>query len=140
MWRDVGGRIPVESYYDSTQEGGRDTTAMEHTGHKDLTPDLQDVVPGKGRTAEMFSGGVPGQSGDKFSNAGALCAPECPRHHGDYGGRRPPPPTVRPMKHAGPPEGLEQAAPGHSKILKGGGVEETTAGGGGDAGEFGAGV
>ena len=95
---------------------------------------------GKGRTAEMSGGRVPGQSGNKDGNAGALRAPACPRHFGDSGGRKLTPLMVRPMRHAGPPAGLERAAPGHSKVLKGGGAEEATAGGGGDAGEFGAGL
>ena len=43
----------------------------------------------------MPHGGVPGESGDKDSDAGALCAPACPRHCGDAGGRKLPPPTVR---------------------------------------------
>ena len=30
-----GGRIPEESYDDSTWEGGGDMTAMEHPGHGD---------------------------------------------------------------------------------------------------------
>ena len=42
--RDVGGRIPVESYDDSTWEGGGDTAAMEHTSRSDQNPDLQGVL------------------------------------------------------------------------------------------------
>ena len=113
---------------------------MEHTSRGDRTPDLQDVLPGEGRTAEMSVGGVPRQSGDEDGNAGALCAPACSRHRGDSGGRKLPPPTVRSMLHDGPPAGLEQAEPGHSTVYKGGVAEETTSGGGGDAGEFGAGL
>ena len=116
MRRDVGSRIPVDSYGDSTQEGGGDTAAMEHTGRGDQTPDLQDVLPGKERTAEMSGGGVPIQSGDEDGNAGALRAPACPQHRGGSVGRKPPPPTVRPMRHAGPPEVLERTAPGHSTV------------------------
>ena len=40
--------------------------------------ELPDVLSGKGRTAEMPHGGVPGGSGDKDGNAGALRAPSCP--------------------------------------------------------------
>ena len=58
------------------------------------------------------------------------------------GGRKLLPPTVPPMRHAGPQAGLERTAPGHSTVCKGGGAEDTTAcgGGGGDAGEFRAGL
>ena len=57
-------------------------TAMEHTGRKDQTPDLQDILPGEGRTAEISGGGVPGHSVNEDGNTGALCAPECPQHRG----------------------------------------------------------
>ena len=133
--RAVGGRIPVDSSDDSKQEGGSDTAAMEHTGRGDQTPDLQDVLHGEGRTAEMPSDGVPKHSGDKDGNAGALLAPACPRHCGEL-----PPPTVRPVRHSSPPAGVERAAPGHSIVKKGGRTEETTSGGGGYAGEYGAGL
>ena len=116
VWRDVGGRIRVESYDDSTQEGGGDTAAMEHNGRGDWTPDLQDFLPGKGRTAEMSSGGVPGKRGNEDSNAGALRAPAYPQHRGDHVERKPPPHTVHLMRHAIPPESVERAAPGHSTV------------------------
>ena len=124
----------------STQEGGGETAEMEHTGRGDQTPDLPDVLTGEGRTAEMPSCGVPGQSGNKDDNAGALRAPACPRHRGDSVGRKLPPPTVRPVQHASPPAGVERVAPGHSAVQKGGGAEEMMTGGGGDAEEYGAGL
>ena len=77
MRRDVGGRIPVDSSDDSTREGGGETAAMEQTSRGEWYPELPDVFPSEGRTAEMPSGGVPGQSGDEDSNAGALRAPAC---------------------------------------------------------------
>ena len=78
MQRDVGDRISVESYIDSTWEGGRDTSAMKHPGRGDWASDLQDDLIGEGRTAELSSGGMPGQSGDKDGNVGALREPSCP--------------------------------------------------------------
>ena len=113
---------------------------MEHTGREGWTPDLPDVLPGKGRTADMPSGRVPGESGDKDGNTGALCAPACLQQRGDSGGRKLPPPTVRPVRHASPLVGVERAAPGHSAVQKGGGMEETTAGGGRDTVDYGAGL
>ena len=132
--RDVGGRILVESFDDSTWEGGGETVAMDHTSRGGRNPDLLDVLPGKGRTAEMPSGGVPRHSGYEDRNAGALIATECPQHRGDSGGRKLPPPTVLPVQHTSPPAGVERAAPGHRAVQKGGGTKETTTGGGGDAG------
>ena len=113
---------------------------MEHTGRREWSPDLPDVFPGEGRTEEMPRGGVPGQSGDEDGNAGALCAPACPQHRSDSGGKKPPPPTVRPVRHSSPLEGVERAAPGYSVVQQGGGTEEKTAGRGGYAGEYGAGL
>ena len=88
----------------------------------------------------MPCGGVPRESGNKYINAGALRVPECPQHRGDSGGKNPPPPTVRPLRHAGPPESAEQAAPRNCTVPQGSGTKDTAAGGGGDAGELGAGV
>ena len=51
---------------------------MEHSGRGDRASDVQDDLPREERTAEMSSGGVTGQIGDKYGNAGALCAPACP--------------------------------------------------------------
>ena len=119
MQRVVGGRIPVESYDDSIWEGGIDTAAMDHPGRGYCASDLQDDLPGEGRPAEISSGGMPGQSGDENGNTGALLAPACPRHRGDSGGSKLPPPTVRPMRHAGPQAGPERTAPRHGTVCKG---------------------
>ena len=74
VWRDVGSRIPVKSYDVSTQEVGGYTAVIEHTGHRDWNLELQDLLPGKGRTAEISIDRVPGQSGDEDGNTGALRA------------------------------------------------------------------
>ena len=113
---------------------------MDHPGRGERDPDLQDDLPGEGRTAEMSSGRVTGNSGDEDGNAGALCAPSCPQHRGDSVESKLPPPTVRPMQHAGPQAGLERMAPGHGTVCTRGRAEEMTACGGEDAGEFGAGL
>ena len=123
MWRvrrAVGGRIPVKSYDESTWEGGGGMSAMEHPDRGDRASDLQDDLTGEGRTAELSSGRMPGQSGDEDGNAGALLEPACLRHRGDSGGRKLPPPTVRPMRHAGPQADPERTAPGHGTVCKGG--------------------
>ena len=140
MQRDVDSRIPIDSFDNSTRQGGKETAEMEHTNRGGRTPDLPDVLPGKGRTADMPRGGVPGESGDEDGTAGALRAPAYPRHRGDYGRRKLPPPTVCPMRHAGPPAGLERTAPGHGTVCNEGGAEEMMTGGGGDAEEYGAGL
>ena len=113
---------------------------MEHPGRGDWDSELQDDLSGKGRTAELSSVRMPGQSGDEDGNVSALRATVCPRHHGDSGGRKLPPPTVHLMRHAGSQEGLERTAPGHSTLCMGFGAEETTACRGGGEVEFRAGL
>ena len=140
MRRVVGDRIPVELYDDSTWEGGGDTSAMEHPIHGQSASDLQDDIPGEGSTAELSRDRMPGHSGEYDGDAGALLSPACSRHCGDSGGRKLPPPTVHPMRHADPQAGPERTAPGHGTVCKGGRAEETTACRGGDEGEFGAGL
>ena len=138
--RDAGGRLPVESSDDSTWEGYGATSTVDHSGHGKGAPVIPDVLSGKGGTADMPRGGVPRESGNEDSNAGTLCAPACPRHCGDAVGSKLPPPTVRPVRHAGPPEGAERAAPGDCTVPQESGKEEMTAVRDGDEGELGAGV
>ena len=88
----------------------------------------------------MPRGRVSGESGSEDGNAGELYAPACPQHHGDSGGRKLSPPTVRQVRHIGPLEGAERAAPGESTVPQGSGKEETAAGREGDEGEIGVGV
>ena len=72
MRRVVGRGIPVESYDDSTWERGGYTSEMEHPGRGDWASGFQDDLPGNGRPAELPGGGMPGQSGNKDGNTGAL--------------------------------------------------------------------
>ena len=78
MRRLFGGGIPVDSYDDSTWEGGGYTSSMKHPGRGYWASYFQDDLPGKGRPAELPSDGMPGQSGDKDGNVVALLAPSCP--------------------------------------------------------------
>ena len=107
---------------------------MEHPDRGGWASEFQDDLPGEGRPAELPGGGMPGPSGDEDGNAGALPAPAFTRHHSYYGGWKPPPPTVRPMRHASPLTGPERQAPGHGTVCQGGRAEETTARGGGGLG------
>ena len=93
MCRTPGGRVNVESSDDSTWESGEATTPMDTLDGK-RGQDIQDVLPNKGGTAAISSGRVPGNTGNEDGNAGALRALACPRHCGDAGGRKLPPPTV----------------------------------------------
>ena len=92
-----GGRIPDESYDDSTWEGGRDRVEMENSGRGGRSMEFTNEFPSKGMPAELPVGGMPGTTGDKYGNSGALPAPSFPRHRVHSGGGKLLPPTMRPM-------------------------------------------
>ena len=76
--RVYGSMILDKSSDDSTWEGGGDTASMENPGCGGRATDFPNDFPGEGRPAELPGGGMPGTSGDKDGNVGALPAPECP--------------------------------------------------------------
>ena len=135
-----GGRITEESSDESTWEGGEDMTKMKNPGRGGRATDFLNDITSEGRPAKLPSGGIPGLSGDEDSNAGALTALACPRHRGQYGIGKPPPPTVRPMQHAGPLTGPERQSPCHIPVCQGSGAEEAAARGGRVEGEIRAGL
>ena len=138
--RDAGGWLPVDSYNDSTWEGVGATATVDHPSRRKCPPVIQDVLSGKGGAADMPRGGVPGYSGDKEGDAGALRSLACPRHRSGAGGKKLPPSTVIPVQHAGPPEGAERASPRYRTVPQENGKEETSAGRDGDEEEIGANV
>ena len=129
---DDGGGIPGESPHDSTQEGGGDRTELENPGRRGRATEIPNGIPSKGRPVELPGGGMPGPSGYKDGNAGALNSPECTQHHGYSRVEKPPPPTVHPMRNAGTPAVPGLQAPCHIPVCQGSGVEETAACEGGD--------
>ena len=93
VWGISSGRVHVESSDDSTWESGGATTPVDPPDGR-RGQDVQDVPPDEGGTAEISCGGVPRGPSNKDGNAGALRAPERPRHLGVSGGSKLPPPTV----------------------------------------------
>ena len=65
---------------------------------------------------------MPGGVGNTSGDAGALCAPERPRHRGDPGGGQPPPTTVTPVRPSGLQEGAQRALPGDQPMQDGEGA------------------
>ena len=88
----------------------------------------------------MPGGGKPGGVGITSGDAGAICAPACPRHRGDTGGGKPPPTTVTPVQPSGLQEGAQRAPTGDQPVQDGGGAEKETTGGESDVGHIGEGV
>ena len=103
---EIGEQLAVESSDDLIWKTGGAKTKVDNPdrGHGPVIPD---VLSGKGGTANMTRGGVPRETYDEDVDAGALYATACPRHRGDAGGRKLPPPTVLHMRYAGPPEGAK---------------------------------
>ena len=118
-----GSRICGRSQDDSEWAGGRGAAELENLIDRGISADLSNGLPVQGRPAELPGGGMPGTSGDEDGDAGALPAPEFPRHRVYYGGGKPPPPTVHTMRHSGPLAGTERQAPCHSSVCQGSGAE-----------------
>ena len=125
--------------YGRTLRGGLQAE-LEKPVHGGRATEIPNGLPGQGRPAELPGGGMTRPSSKEDGNAGALTAPACPRHRGHYGGGKPPPPTVHPMRHSGHPAGTERQAPCHSSVRQGSGAKETAASGGGNEGELGEGL
>ena len=89
--------------------------------------------------AELPGEGMPGRIGDEDGDAGTFSAPACPGHPGHFVGWKPPPPTVPPMRHAGPLVYAERKVPCHRTVCQGGGAEEKAVSGVGIEGEHGEG-
>ena len=102
------GRFHVKSSDDSTLKSSSAATNVDPPDGRG-GQDVQDALPNKGGDAAVSSAGVPGGASDKDGDAGALRAPARPRHRGDAGGGQPPPPTVSPVRPAGPQEGAQWA-------------------------------
>ena len=111
-----GGGILGKSYDESAWAGGRGATELENPGHGGRTTDFSNGFPIQGRPAELSGGGMTGPSVKEDGNEGSLPTPACPQHRGHSGGGNPPPTTVHLMRHADPPAGAEQKAPGHRVV------------------------
>ena len=81
-----------------------------------------------------------GTSGNEDGDAGPFYAPACLEHRGHFGGGKPSPPTVPPMRYAGPLEYVEQEALCHCTVRQGGVAEDKAVRGGGIGGEPGEGL
>ena len=123
----AGSRLPAESSDELTWESGGAKMPVENPDRGQGSPVIPDVLSGKGGTVEMPRGEVLWETGDEDYDAGAICAPACPRHRGESGGRKLPPPTVPQVRHAGPPSGAEWESPGDRAVCKRSEEEETAA-------------
>ena len=103
-----GGMIYGGTQDDSAWASGRGATELENLVHGGRAADILHGLPVQGRPAELPGGGTPGPSCDEDGDASLFPIPACYGHRGHSGVGKPPPPTVHPMRHAGPPAGTEQ--------------------------------
>ena len=122
-----GDGICDRSHNDSEWASGRGATELENLGHGGRAADISNGILGQGRPAELPGGGMPGPSGNEDGDAGPLPIPASPGHRGHSGGGNPPPPTVHPMRHAGPLEGTERKVPCHILVRQGSRAKEAAA-------------
>ena len=73
--------------------------------HRRQAADIPDGLPDQGRAAELPSGGLTRPGRDEDGNADALFQSAYPGYHDHFGGGKPSPPMVTPMRHAGTMEG-----------------------------------
>ena len=118
MRGDAGVRLNVDSSEDSTWESGGAKTSVGNP-ERVKGPGIPDVLSGKGGTAEMPRGGVPGETGNEDGNAGALSAPACPRHRDDTGGRKITLPRCARCDMQVPRRALNGRHPGTAQCAKG---------------------
>ena len=94
MWGITRSRINVKSSDDLTWESGGAKTPMDNPDRYQ-GPGIPYLLYDIGGNTAMPRGGVPRETGNEYGNVGALGALACPQHHGDDGGRKITPPTVR---------------------------------------------
>ena len=111
-----GGGIFCGAQDDTAWASGRGDTELKNLGHGGRAEDILHGLTGQGRPAELPGGGMPRTSGDEDINVGTHSALECPGHRGHFGGGKPPPPTVPPIRHAGPLAYTERKAPFHHTV------------------------
>ena len=131
LWERYGGGVIGITQGDASWAGGRGAVDLGSFGHGRRAADVPDVLPNQGRAAEFPSGGLPRPGRDEDGDAEALFQPACPGYRDNFGGVKPPPPTVPPMRHAGTMEVTKYQAPPHRIVRKGCVTKEASDGGGG---------
>ena len=140
MWGGDGGEICGGSHDDSAWASGRGVIELENFSHRERATDISNDLPGQWRPAEITSGRMPRQSGNKEGGVGPLPLPACPGDRGNSGRGKPPPLTVHPIRHDVPPAGTEWQALFHRSVRQGIGAKEAADSEGGSEGEIGEGL
>ena len=125
---------------DKLWASGRGEMELENLIQGGRSANVPHGLPCQGKTAEMPGRGMPRTSGDKYRNAGTFYAPACPGHRDHFEGGKHPPPTMTPMRYAGPLAYTKRKSPCHRTVRHGGGSEEAAVSGGRIEGEHGEGI
>ena len=137
--RDGGGIIGI-TQGDAAWAGVRGAMEMGSLGHGRRPADVSTGLPDQGRAAELPCRGLPRMGRDEDGDADALFQPACPGYRDNFGGGKPPSPTVPLMRHDGSMEGTKWQAPLYRTVRKGRGTKEVSDGRGGVEGENGEGL
>ena len=132
-----GARVAGGPSIDAEWEGNGWETELGNHGPQRGSTYLQDGFPNRRGTSELPRQGVTGTVSDKNDNAGSFIPLSWTGYHNHFGGGKPNPPMVPPMRHAGVLAYTEQEAPHQCLVRQGKREEVHTAGGGGYLGEFG---
>ena len=109
---------------DTACASGRGNIELENLGYGGRTADVPHGLPGQWSTAEIPGVGMLRTIGDKDGDADTFYAPAYPGHCGHFGGGKHLPPTVPPMRHAGPLAYTERKANCHRTVIQGSGARE----------------
>ena len=118
-----GGGIFNGAQDDTVWASGGGQTELGNLDRGRRTADISRGLPGQGRPAELPGGWIPRTSDGEDGNVDPFSAPACPGHRGNFGGGKPLPPTVPPMRCAGPLAYTEQKATCHCTVRQGGGAK-----------------
>ena len=111
MWGGDGSWVYGGEHEDTTWAGGGGDTELGSHNPCQGTADVPDGITDRGRIAELPGQGLYGTSGDKDCKSGTFPSSAYPGYCVHFGGGKPTPPTVPPMKHAGTLSCSEREAP-----------------------------
>ena len=115
---------------DTAWSSGRVEMDLENLGHRRRAADVPHGLSGQGGSTDLPGGRMPRVSGDKDGDMGTFYAPSCTGHRGHFGVGKHPPPTVPPIRHAGPLAYTDRKSPCHHTVRQGSGLEEAVISGG----------
>ena len=101
VWGGDGSWVSGSPSVDASWEGSGWDMALGNHGPQRGETYLQDFLTDLRGTTELTRRGVSRTGGEEDGNVDPFLPPACPGYRHRFGGRKPTPPTVPPMQHAG---------------------------------------